>query len=110
MEQERIYIANAVLGAMGLNGSFEEPPDVSEDADLAVVRRARAVRKTIPFMVRAKVMARDGFKCVQCASVLDLEIDHRRPVSKGGSDDEANLQTLCGQCNRAKSDAWGDGA
>jgi 5-methylcytosine-specific restriction endonuclease McrA len=34
-----------------------------------------------------------------------LEIDHRIPRAKGGSDDPSNLWTLCFDCNRGKSDS-----
>jgi len=34
----------------------------------------------------------------------DLEIDHKVPRSKGGPDDDGNLQLLCGNCNRRKGD------
>lgn len=33
---------------------------------------------------------------------VELDIDHIEPASKGGTDDESNLQVLCSQCNRAK--------
>ena len=31
-----------------------------------------------------------------------LEIDHIRPLSRGGSDDLDNIQVLCGRCNMRK--------
>ncbi|MGR2681567.1 HNH endonuclease [Chromobacterium haemolyticum] len=37
-----------------------------------------------------------------CRSTQDLTIDHIKPLSKGGSDDLANLQFLCRPCNSAK--------
>ena len=33
-----------------------------------------------------------------------LEIDHIIPLSRGGTDELQNLQTLCYNCNREKSD------
>jgi 5-methylcytosine-specific restriction endonuclease McrA len=38
--------------------------------------------------------------------VIDLEIDHVRPLALGGSNDVDNLQLLCRRCNRSKRDRW----
>ena len=37
-------------------------------------------------------------------SIMWLEIDHIIPLSKGGSDELYNKQTLCQKCNNIKSD------
>ncbi len=63
-----------------------------------------ARRQRIPDDVRSFVWHRDGGKCVQCGSTVDLEYDHIVPVSKGGSSTERNVQLLCVACNRRKSD------
>lgn len=51
---------------------------------------------------RQRILDRDGRKCVECESQEDLEIDHIKPVSKGGGSDDSNLRTLCERCNSAK--------
>lgn len=56
----------------------------------------------VPDAVRAAVLERDGHKCRQCSDENNLEIDHIKPVSKGGTGEESNLQVLCRSCNRKK--------
>ena len=62
-------------------------------------RRKRKRFGTVDFR---KLGERDGFNCVQCGTVKDLEIDHIVPFSKGGSDELDNLQLLCRSCNAQK--------
>lgn len=52
--------------------------------------------------VRFAIFSRDGFKCLTCSVSRQLTVDHIKPVRLGGSDDHANLQTLCRQCNCRK--------
>ena len=42
--------------------------------------------------------------CHMCFTHEDLSLDHNIPVSKGGNNDLDNLQILCMDCNRIKSD------
>lgn len=68
--------------------------------------KERVGRKPIPSHLRHKVFVRDNYRCVECGATnkeTTLEIDHIIPVSKGGTNDINNLQTLCKTCNRAKS-------
>lgn len=56
--------------------------------------------------IRHEVFKRDGYKCCECSKTKNessLEIDHILPISRGGSDELDNLQTLCSACNRSKS-------
>ena len=56
--------------------------------------------------IRHEVFKRDGYKCCECSKTKEetsLEIDHIIPISRGGTDELENLQTLCTACNLAKS-------
>ena len=64
-------------------------------------------RQAISKKTRFEVFKRDKFTCQYCgASAPDiiLEIDHIKPVSKGGNNGIMNLITSCRNCNRGKRD------
>jgi hypothetical protein len=55
--------------------------------------------------IRHEVFKRDSYKCIECGASKDdrcLHVDHIIPVSRGGTDELDNLQTLCEGCNLAK--------
>jgi len=58
--------------------------------------------------LRNSIKERDDLTCQKCGisahdtQNLLLEIDHIKPLSKGGITSEENLQTLCWKCNRSK--------
>jgi hypothetical protein len=56
---------------------------------------------------RVAILVRDKYTCQMCGASRSngavLEIDHIHPVSKGGTNDAANLQVLCRECNAGKS-------
>ncbi|MBR9853880.1 MAG: hypothetical protein GYB37_04775 [Algicola sp.] len=60
-------------------------------------------RTPIPSHVKQAVWKRDKQCCVSCGSQENLEFDHNIPVSKGGSNSINNIQLLCQNCNRKKS-------
>ena len=60
-------------------------------------------REQIPEEVRMYVWRRDNGRCVKCNSDQNLEFDHIIPISKGGSNTERNIQLLCSECNKKKS-------
>lgn len=53
--------------------------------------------------VRKEVLRKYKHKCVICGSSENLEIDHIKPISKGGLNQFKNLQVLCKACNVKKS-------
>lgn len=58
-------------------------------------------RKNISEKLRLKIYRRDGYRCCRCGS-NDLTIDHIIPVSKGGTNEDKNLRTMCRICNSKK--------
>jgi formamidopyrimidine-DNA glycosylase len=63
-------------------------------------------RKGLSIKTRFEVFKRDGFQCNYCGAKTPnvvLEVDHIKPVSKGGTNSIDNLLTSCFDCNRGKS-------
>lgn len=64
-------------------------------------------RQSISKRNRFEVFKRDSFSCQYCgasAPEATLQIDHIKPVSKGGDNSILNLVTACLDCNSGKSD------
>lgn len=73
--------------------------------------------------LRMMVIRRDGYRCVSCGRTgrfprrrrawrepfqpegprIGLQVDHIRPLSRGGTNSPANLQTLCKSCHEIKT-------
>ena len=53
---------------------------------------------------------RDGFRCAYCGyegtllKTFNLDVGHKTPVSRGGTDAMSNLQTVCVRCHAEKGD------
>jgi hypothetical protein len=63
-------------------------------------------RKMVPWgptpAFRKRILDRDGNACVSCGATEKLVIDHIIPRSRGGRNDDKNLQVLCAPCNNSK--------
>lgn len=74
---------------------------------------------------RKFIYENNNFSCVLCGlkfevptnwnglnaihnGVMFLELDHIKPLSKGGSDELENKQAMCQVCNNKKSDSYGN--
>ena len=51
----------------------------------------------------SKVMDKSNNLCMLCRCTGDLEIDHIKPLCKGGTNNINNLQALCKGCHRTKT-------
>jgi hypothetical protein len=100
--------------------------DWLSDAPLADFSAGEAANKSsgsrsryIPIGIKKEVWKRDKGMCVNpncgnkakeytgVSAVLQfIEFDHILPFSKGGTNTPKNLQLLCRQCNRKKSNKW----
>lgn len=64
-------------------------------------RRTSNTRRRTPITKekRARVLERDGHRCLLCGTADDLTMDHIEHWSRGGTNQETNLRTLCRSCN-----------
>lgn len=51
---------------------------------------------------RQFVLRRAGWRCEDCGSPHELEVDHYVPFALGGEHSLRNTRCLCGPCNRRK--------
>jgi hypothetical protein len=85
------------------------------DQSVAPISLKADQNRSIPWRVRRLVRTRDQGRCTYrdlrtgriCGSTRFLQIDHRIPLSSGGSSrDLGNLRLVCGQHNRFLWDRW----
>ena len=70
------------------------------------------VRVNINNKLRYEVLSRDNSTCQRCGKTvkdgIKLEVDHKKPVEWGGTNDINNLWTLCNECNGGKKHFFSD--
>jgi 5-methylcytosine-specific restriction endonuclease McrA len=49
--------------------------------------------------LKKEILIRDGYRCRLCLSFCNLDVDHIKKRSQGGSDTPDNLRTLCRACH-----------
>jgi 5-methylcytosine-specific restriction endonuclease McrA len=64
---------------------------------------AATARPRIDHDTRLLVWNRDGGRCRNCGSTVELQFDHVIPVALGGANTAENIELLCRTCNLAKS-------
>jgi 5-methylcytosine-specific restriction endonuclease McrA len=69
----------------------------------------KSPRLQVPTSVMLRIAARDQWKCHVCEQGYlpadPWEIDHDKPLAKGGTNHVNNLRLAHKRCNREKSDA-----
>ena len=81
----------------------------------AVADPPTVVPRSISLSLRFKILQRDRFRCVACGRSpakegnVELHVDHIVPWSRGGQNVEANLRTLCFDCNLGKGSQLPEG-
>lgn len=84
------------------NGNFYNDKTIWDS--ICKVERGKVSNK-----MRFSIYKRDGYRCRMCGksgNFVDLEIDHIKPIAKGGKSTYDNLQTLCHNCNQKKGDSY----
>lgn len=82
------------------------------ESKLTLADFTKEQRNLMTKKLREKIKERDNYTCCECGNSiyaepnLLLEIDHIKPVSKGGYTEENNLRTLCWKCNRSKGNKF----
>lgn len=59
-----------------------------------------AIRKSLGRAIREQILS--DSKCAICGTPHNLVIDHKTPISRGGTSEIENLQALCQPCNSRK--------
>ena len=81
-------------------GIYENPINAEQS------RRERERQMMTPSL-RYDILKRDNFRCQICGRTaqdgVTLEVDHKKPIAKGGKTEPDNLWTLCMDCNRGKA-------
>lgn len=58
---------------------------------------------------RGRILRRDHYLCVPCMMggrpTPATQVDHIKPKASGGTDDDGNLQAICDECHKAKTEA-----
>ena len=69
---------------------------------LAMKARRREFASQRARLVLIMIENGQDYLCAKCGSEDNLTVDHKYPLSKGGTDDPSNLAFLCQSCNSKK--------
>lgn len=107
----RLLVAVPLAGAvvvvpLALFATAKAGPQLLIPRRIRMRRRKNRPRPPVPGWLHRSVYAADRHRCVYCRSRVQLQLDHIVPWSFGGLTSLWNCATLCGRCNRVKSNYW----
>lgn len=82
---------------------------------LETLDRLPAIERAISPQLRIEILERNGFTCQICGAgagdpdpynssrKVRLHVDHKIPISQGGTNDKSNLWVVCSTCNQGKA-------
>lgn len=80
-------------------------PNYQMTEGAVAARAAHTLRPDQILSLKTNVLKVQGRECVYCTAKLTppaSHLDHRTPLSRGGTDEPSNLQVLCARCNSEK--------
>ena len=62
-------------------------------------------KRNVSGLLKKKIAASQEWKCGNCKSLLDetYEVDHKKALFQGGTNEPENLVALCPNCHRHKT-------
>jgi 5-methylcytosine-specific restriction endonuclease McrA len=83
----------------------ERNPEKAHAYTRASHGKRRAATKGVSFTTAEwlALLERHGGRCAYCGSDFGIEIDHRIPLNRGGSNTIENILPACRRCNRRKN-------
>ena len=101
-----------------LTYNFNDFVGVLRGVIIQLYGKSETRKRGVSLAQRQRILRRDNFICQLCgvhgagsrpiAGTAILHVDHKLPFSKGGTDADSNLWTLCEDCNEGKSNYYDD--
>lgn len=85
----------------------ERPTRARAKSEVRTLKTGRVVLRGMAWLtLREAVFERDGWRCVECGARRGLDAHHAQARSAGGSDELANLVSLCRRCHDLVQPDW----
>ena len=104
MDWEEVIVLLVYIRCINCGREFEGEPKYAFKAWEEHLPDCKPIREIWCWeTIRQRVMARDGYRCVDCGGKEELEVHHIVPLAEGGTNTPDNLITLCKRCHRRRT-------